>query len=156
MEIRLIKQNEFEKVHKLIKITCETSWTTFYPKSSIEYVIELTKPDKLKETAKGNHFYVVVENGQIIGCGGIRPYYGSLTESGLFVIFVNPNYQGKGIGTLIIKTLENDDYGKRAKRIEIPSSIPAIPFYRKLGYEHKNNLLNYEDGHFALEKFPTK
>jgi len=29
----------------------------------------------------------------------------------------------------------------------------AIPFYKKMGYEHKNGELNYDDGHFAMEKF---
>jgi hypothetical protein len=41
----------------------------------------------------------------------------------------------------------------RAERIEIPASMSAIPFYRKLGYEHKGGKLEYNDGHFALEKF---
>ena len=67
--------------------------------------------------------------------------------------FVEPSYQHKGIGRKIIVHLENDEYAKRAKRIEIHSAISAIPFYRKLGYEHKNGDLTYRDGMFDLEKF---
>ncbi len=67
--------------------------------------------------------------------------------------FVEPSYQHKGIGRKIIVHLENDEYAKRAKRIEIHSAISAIPFYRKLGYEHKNGDLSYKDGMFDLEKF---
>ena len=59
----------------------------------------------------------------------------------------------KGYGKKIIETLEKDEYFLRATRIEIPASMSAIPFYRKMGYEHKNGELLYHDGHFALEKF---
>ena len=48
---------------------------------------------------------------------------------------------------------EKDDLFLRAKRIEVPASMVGIPFYKKLGYKHKNNELIYEDGHFAMEKF---
>ncbi len=76
-----------------------------------------------------------------------------MTESWINTIFVEPSYQRKGIGKKIIERLENDEYAKRAKRIEIHSAISAIPFYRKLGYEHKNGDLSYKDGMFDLEKF---
>jgi GNAT superfamily N-acetyltransferase len=72
------------------------------------------------------------------------------------LIFVDSDYQGKGYGRKIIETLEKDEYFLRAERIEIPASMSAIPFYRKMGYEHKNGELIYEDGHFALEKFNRK
>ena len=52
-----------------------------------------------------------------------------------------------------IATLEDDEYFKRATRIEVPASMSAIPFYRKMGYEHKNGELVFNEGHFALEKF---
>lgn len=68
-------------------------------------------------------------------------------------IFVDPNTQGKGIGSKIMETLERDEYALQANRIEISSAISAIPFYKKFGYEHKNGELNYDDGHFAMEKF---
>jgi len=35
------------------------------------------------------------------------------------------------IGRKIIETLEKDEYFLRAKRIEVPASITAVPFYKK-------------------------
>ena len=75
-------------------------------------------------------------------------------ESILLTIFVLPEYQGKGIGRRIIQTLEQDEFFFRAKRIEIPASLTAVDFYRKMGYDFKNGVEQPEDGLlYRLEKF---
>ena len=153
MKIRLIKDKDYSNVHDMIEKTCRITLAHYYPKKSIDKVVESLNVKGLKKRASFTHFYVVEDKDKIIGCGAIGPYWDSLTESSLFTIFVDPDYQGKGIGKQIIKTLENDEYFLRADRIEIPAGIAAIPFYKKMGYEHKNGVLNYEDGHFKMEKF---
>ena len=98
--------------------------------------------------------YVVCDQARIIGCGAIAGYWGSVTESILLTIFVLPEYQGKGIGKQIIHTLENDEFFLRAKRIEIPASITAVEFYRKMGYDYKNGIKELDDELvYRLEKF---
>lgn len=100
------------------------------------------------------HFYVFCEDGKIVGCGAIGPFWGKTDESSLFTIFVLPEYQGRGIGRKIIQTLEADEYFLRAKRIEIPASITATPFYRKMGYDYKNGITEPDaEGLLRLEKF---
>ena len=97
---------------------------------------------------------MVCDNSRIIGCGAIAGYWGSTIESILLTIFVLPEYQGKGIGTKIIKTLEQDEFFLRAKRIEIPASITAVEFYRKMGYEYKNGVAELDDELlYRLEKY---
>ena len=153
LQIRLAEENDIVRVHELIKLTVNVSWPSYYPQGAITYVIQNDfSPDKLRQKIAGSHFYVVIDAGGIIGCGGIKPLDDKPDESVIFTIFVAPNYQGRGIGNTIMKTLENDEYGKRAKRIEISSSLLAVPFYKKHGYEHKNGMLNYELGQFNMEK----
>ena len=154
MNIRLIRDGEYRAVADMIGRALENSaFARFYPQGSIAYIKECLDEAGVKKRASWTHFYVVEESNEIVGCGAIGPYYDSLTESSLFSIFVDSKYQGMGYGKKIVETLEQDEYFKRAKRIEIPASMSAIPFYRKLGYEHKNGELIYDDGHFALEKF---
>ena len=154
MNIRLIKDGEYKAVADMIARALENSaFARFYPQGSIEYIKECLDENGVKKRASWTHFYVLENNDEIIACGAIGPYYDSLTESSLFSIFVDSKCQGMGYGKMIVQTLEQDEYFKRAKRIEIPASMSAIPFYRKLGYEHKNGELIYDDGHFALEKF---
>lgn len=53
-----------------------------------------------------------------------------------------------------METLEQDDYFFRAKRIEIPASITAVEFYKKLGYDYKNGVNEIDDEQlYRLEKF---
>ena len=97
--------------------------------------------------------YVLEDEGKIIGCGAIGPYWGREDESSLFTIFVLPEYQGKGIGRKIVETLEQDEYFLRAKRIEIPASITGVPFYLKMGYHYKNGISEPDEEHLIrMEK----
>ena len=153
MKISILKESEIDEVSKLIEKTARICFAPYYPQSVIDEVVESLNYNGVKKRASWTHFYVIKENEKIIACGAIGPYWDSVTESSLFTIFVDPEYQGKGYGRKIIQTLENDEYFIRAKRIEIPASIVALPFYRKMGYEFKNGVMIFDDGHFALEKF---
>ena len=64
-------------------------------------------------------------------------YHNKEDESYIMIVFVLPEYIGKGIGKKIMNALENDEYFLKSKRIEITSSITALGFYKKLGYKHK-------------------
>ena len=154
MIIRNFKDDDAEKVSSLIIRTLKTTNSKDYSEESIKALEKQMQPSHIFERASWTHFYVVEDNDTIIGCGAIGPYWGSETESSLFTIFVLPEYQGKGIGRKIIKTLEQDEYFLRAKRIEIPASITAVNFYRKLGYDYKNGVDRPdEEQMYRLEKF---
>ncbi len=57
------------------------------------------------------------------------------------------------IGTAIIHALEKDEYFLRAKRIEIPSSITAVIFYRKMGEKFRDGRgIPDEEGLVRMEK----
>ena len=150
----LINEKDYSEVAILIADSISNSaFSHFYPESSIEEIKESLDAKGVEKRASWTHFYVIEENNEIVACGALGPYYGSEEESSLFSIFVASKYQGKGYGRKIIEVLEKDEYFLRAKRVEIPASMSAIPFYRKMGYEHKDGKLIYSDGHFSLEKF---
>ena len=131
------------------------------PRESIDKLAKRMTPEFILKRAEAFHGYVLTDNDIIIGVGMIGPYWGSLTESSFFTIFIDPNYLGKGIGRKIIETLEQDEYYKRAGRIEIPASMTALNFYRHFGYGFKRtdkvlgNIVDDEQ-EYRLEKFPKK
>ena len=111
-----------------------------YPAELIEEHCAYFTLEKIKSQAVSAHMYVAVSGDKIVGTGSIAPYWGSEKESILLTIYVFPEMIGEGIGSAIVNTLEQDEYFLRANRIEIPSSITAIEFYRKMGYAFKNGL----------------
>lgn len=154
MTIELIKENEIEETCAMIlRVRRNSILAEYYPPQSEHLTVTQDELERdIKEKMKGGHFYVAKEDGAIIGCGGIGAYSGSLAESRIHTIFVDPAFERQGIGSRIIAFLETDEYAKRADKIVIHSAISAIPFYRKLGYEHKNGALHFADGTFFLEK----
>lgn len=151
--IREFEIKDAEAVSALIAKTMRTTNVKDYTAEVIENTISRLTPENIIQRAGWMHFYVVCECDTIIGCGAIGSYWGKLDESSLFNIFVLPEYQGKGVGRKIVETLEQDEFFLRAKRIEIPSSITASEFYRKLGYNYKNGIkIIDEEHHIPMEK----
>ena len=110
-----------------------------YPPERIEEYCAYFTVEKIKDQAANAHMYVVVSDaGEVAGTGTIAPFWGSETESILLTIYVLPELIGHGIGTAIIRALEEDEYFLRAKRIEVPASVTAADFYHKLGYDFKD------------------
>ena len=154
MEIRLFKPEDAIETAQVIAETLRTSNSKDYTQKYIEDNVASHSADVLIERAKEGHMYVVCDKARIVGCGTIAGYWGSTTESILLTIFVLPEYQGKGIGKQIIHTLEQDEFFLRAKRIEIPASITAVEFYRKMGYDYKNGMTELDEEQvYRLEKF---
>ena len=154
MIIRRFKNEDSVELADVIAKTLRTTNIKDYSVDYIENDISFLTAEKLIERSNWTNLYVVCEDNSIIGCGAIGSYWGKEDESSLFTIFVLPEYQGKGIGRKIIETLEQDNYFLRAKRIEIPSSITAVEFYRKMGYDYKNGIAELDDEQlYRLEKF---
>ncbi len=101
-----------------------------------ELSARLFNEEKIRIIAGYSHMYVCCLDNEIVGCGAISKNWGNIEESILLTIFIKPELHRKGIGKLIIETLENDELFLCAKRIEIPSSITACEFYFKMGYKY--------------------
>ena len=152
--VRRFQYNDAVEVSALIIKTLRTTNAKDYSAEYIENDVKAFSLEGVIERAGWTHFYVVCDKECIVGCGAIGSYWGKEDESSLFNIFVLPEYQGKGVGRKIIETLENDEYFLRAKRVEIPASITACEFYKKMGYSYKNGIdVIDEEQLFRLEKF---
>ncbi|MBQ3546347.1 MAG: GNAT family N-acetyltransferase [Lachnospiraceae bacterium] len=152
--VRRFQNSDADEVSNLIINTLRMTNIKDYSVEYIENDVKMFTPDGVIERASWTHFYVVCDKECIVGCGAIGSYWGKEDESSLFNIFVLPEYQVKGVGRKIIETLENDEYFLRAKRIEIPASITACEFYKKMGYTYKNGIdVVDEEQLFRLEKF---
>ena len=143
--IRRLKPEDAQTLSEMIAITLRTTNVKDYSETYIEKIVQRMEPDCLLESAAGRHFYVAEEDGRIVGCGAIGPYHGKKDESCLYTVFVHPDFQGKGVGLRIMEAIERDEYFLRAKRVEVPASLTAVRFYLKLGYTHKDGLMEPDE-----------
>ena len=154
LEIRRFNNNDATTISKIICRNFLEVNIKDYSKEEMELLSEIYNSDKVLEVASYAHMYVARIDNTIVGSGAISSFWGKLDESILLTIFVLPELQGKGIGRKIIETLESDEYFLRSKRIEIPASITACEFYKKMKYEYKDGIAELDDeGHFRLQKF---
>jgi GNAT superfamily N-acetyltransferase len=154
MTVRRFLPKDSKEVSDLIIKTLREVSIKDYSAEYIENLIQRMQPENILKRAEHTHFYVVCAVDRIVGCGAIGPFWGKTDESSFFTVFVLPDHQGRGIGRKIIETLEKDEYYLCAKRIEIPASITAVPFYIKMGYTYKNGIdVPDGEGLLRLEKF---
>ncbi|WP_412989886.1 GNAT family N-acetyltransferase [Pediococcus siamensis] len=151
---RLFKTSDAQVVVDLIARTMRVSNRKDYSAAYIERDIHERDAAFFVAQAKQTHFYVFFDGAKIIATGAIGSYWGSQTEFSLFSIFVDPQYQGQGVGRFVIQTLEQDPYFLKAKRVEIPASITGLPFYQKMGYQFKDGVDQVDEEQlYRLEKF---
>ena len=154
MKVRRFKEEDAQEVRNLIVRNFLEVNSKEYGISAMEKFAKAYDAEKVLNVASYAHMYVFEFDGKIIGTGSISSFWGSETESILLSIFVLPEFHGKGIGSKIISTLEQDEFYVRANRIEIPASITATEFYRKFGYDYKDGVKELDDErHYRLEKF---
>lgn len=155
--VRRYQGADAEKIVELIRRNFLEVNVRDYGETAMKKLAEHHDVNWFKSVAGYANVYVFCIDEEIVGVGSISSFWGSLTESILLTIFVLPELQGQGIGRYIIQTLEQDELFLRADRIEIPASITAAEFYRKLGYDYKNGVKELDDeGHYRLEKFNMK
>ncbi|GAA0084697.1 GNAT family N-acetyltransferase [Clostridium sp. CTA-7] len=154
LNIRRFNDNDAAIVSKIICRNFLEVNIKDYSKEEMEALSQIYDTNKVLEISSYAHMYVACIDNEVVGCGAISSFWGREEESILLTIFVLPELQGRGIGKSIIETLESDEYFLRAKRIEIPASITAYEFYKKMGYNYKNGVEELDDeGHYRLEKF---
>lgn len=155
--IRKFLEEDANNVAKLIARSLREVNSKDYSEEFIEADVAALSAENLKKRAKQNHLYVYEDGGSLFGVAGIGPFWGREDESRILNLFVLPDYIGQGIGKSLLQRLEQDEFYIRARRIEVPSSITAVNFYKKFGYLPKNNQTEPdEEGLIRLEKFPGR
>lgn len=82
---------------------------------------------------KDAHHWVALNQGRVVGC--VLLYVNPPKEGKLFQMVVAEDQQGKGIGVMLVNTLENAARQQHLNKIQLHSRLVALNFYRKLGYK---------------------
>lgn len=90
---------------------------------------------------------IIKSNNKIIGV--FTNYINENNESVISLFYIDKNYQGKGIGTKILKEqLEFDKQNKRNTILQVYKENPAQFLYKKVGFE----IYQETDTHYKMRR----
>lgn len=127
MEFLLAKEQDAEQVYMLVQETIRTVYPKYYLKEIVDmFCAYHSRENILRDIEEGNT-YILSENEKIIGTGTAK-------ENHITRVYVLPECQRKGYGTLIMNRLE-DRIKEQYEFVEIDASLPACELYAKRGYQ---------------------
>lgn len=111
-----------------------------------------TLEEVLMEFDKGTFYQAVNEKNELIG--SVRAFVDNGT---LYIgkLIVHPDYQGKGIGTALLKEIEKDNSGLRQELFTSDQSLRNLRLYERLGFVQFKTKPLFEDLNLVfMEKKP--
>jgi N-acetylglutamate synthase-like GNAT family acetyltransferase len=99
--------------------------------------------------------FVMDNDGNALACGRLQ--LSDATTGQIRYMAVATAQQGKGLGKIILKALEEKAKGLGAKKIELQARDNALDFYKANNYvlKEKTHLLFGVIQHYRMEKFLT-
>jgi len=79
--------------------------------------------------------YIENEKNEVIACGRLQENENKVGQ--IRFMAVSDDYQGKGLGKLILEFLEEEGRKLQLKKIELQARDNALDFYKHCGYEMK-------------------
>lgn len=76
------------------------------------------------------HFTVCVRGGEVVGFGHL-----ALDEAAVHAVYVHPDHARVGVGSALLVELEGFARGRGLDALSLQSSLNAVGFYERAGYE---------------------
>ena len=130
--IRLAKTDEIETIIDLQSLSISNLGYKEYNEQQLNAIIKSQKQVRLMQN---DEIIYVAESseGSILGFGAFIQT--NLNTGEIAGIYIDPKYLGKGIGTQIIKKIEDKALQKGILQLNVNSSLNSINFYHRKGYK---------------------
>lgn len=156
MKIRLAIEVDIPDIRELIEKSVRGLQAQDYTQSQIDNALK-TAYGVDTQLIKDQTYFIVEEEGSIIGCGGWskrKTLCGSdafqnrddsllnpaIDAAKIRAFYVHPAQARKGIGTLILERCEEAAQEAGFLRLEMAATLTGIPFYKRRGYVQLENL----------------
>ncbi|KXA06983.1 GNAT family N-acetyltransferase [Clostridium perfringens] len=136
LKIRDIKIEDYKEISKIRKMPGVME-NILSNKDEEEELIK----EKIINRGKNQYWYVVEEDGKVIGLG-ILMNHGNLRKKhvGVITLMVNSDYQNKGVGSLLMDKLINLSESLNIIRLELcvfRDNYKALNLYKKFGFKEE-------------------
>ena len=126
MIYELAKTEDLQTVYDVVQNTIKAIYPKYYPKEVVDFFCEHHSIDAIAKDIENGCVSVLKINEEIVatGCFG---------ENHIIRVYVLPEYQKKGYGTFVMKTIEVQ-IGEKYDKAYLDASLPAAALYEKLGF----------------------
>ncbi|MBP1587131.1 MAG: GNAT family N-acetyltransferase [Clostridia bacterium] len=136
--IRDFSMSDADAVSAMIGRTLRISNSRDYPAEEIARLVGVYSAGNIISRAENMLLKVAAVDGAISGCGGIS-FREESGEGLVSALFVDPEYQGRGIGRSIMEALEAEALLRGCRKIVLDASITALRFYLRLGFAEEGS-----------------
>lgn len=121
------KDENAKAIHHVLQTTIRTVYPKYYPQEVVDFFCNLHSLEHVREGIASGHMGVALDDeGNVVGTG----CYDNNHITGVYVL---PEYQGQGYGSLIMNRLE-ETIGKGHGKALLDASLPAVFLYEHRGY----------------------
>ncbi|MBD0725997.1 GNAT family N-acetyltransferase [Flavobacterium sp. L1I52] len=128
---------------KTISTIAYKTWPITYgeilSETQLSYMLEAFYSDAalLKNMENGHEFILAYEDGIALGFASFEHQYQNKPSTKIHKIYMLPESQGKGVGKLLIDTIEKMtlDKGCNSLLLNVNRFNKAIGFYQKMGFQ---------------------
>lgn len=120
------EEHQAEEISGLVRDTVRAVYPRYYLPEIVEAFCRLHGPEAVREDVRRGNVYGLWLDGVLIGTGAME-------EDHITRVYVLPEFQGRGFGTLIMERLERAA-GERYGAVRLDASLPACEMYERRGY----------------------
>jgi GNAT superfamily N-acetyltransferase len=114
-------------VRGIVATTISGNYPLYYPSDVVQFFLDHHAPERILTDIETGGVSLFEANSVIVGTGTIR-------ENEIKRVFVLPEHQGRGYGSLIMKQLEDMAF-RRYPIVRLDASLPAFGMYLSRGYK---------------------
>ena len=146
---RRAKAEEAEKICSIVQGTKAAIYPHYYTQAVVDFFGRLHSLENITKDIAEGRIDVLLVDGEAVGTG-------SRIEDHITRVYVLPEYEGKGYGSIIMDHLEAEIFNEY-DQCDLDASLPATLFYEHRGFktvEHKKHELG--DGEVMIYEIMEK
>lgn len=126
MIYKLAEEKDLQDIYNVVQQTIKAIYPKYYPAEVVKFFSELHSREAIMQDISNGHVSVLKVDNKVVGTG-------SFIENHITRVYVLPECQENGYGTIIMKSIEAEIM-KKYEKAYLEASLPAVGLYEKLGY----------------------
>jgi N-acetylglutamate synthase-like GNAT family acetyltransferase len=133
--VRRAREEDCEGIWRVHTRAIREIANSHYTPAETESWASPRQPEHYVESIRNKEFYVAEEDGAVIGFGTLDH-----KQNEIEAVYVSPEVVRRGVGSAILRRLEERARELGIKSLKMDASLNAVPFYQSAGYESQKEM----------------